>query len=111
MTASTRSAASLLPAVDHIQNLLEDWRQSIPLPYRPLESLQRSVLADLGTKEIAMRTNFYYFHLVIAIERMKIHLCPERKTLENSLRTLLTAARTIVELTRFIDVEPYTPVL
>ncbi|KAE8337782.1 hypothetical protein BDV24DRAFT_166916 [Aspergillus arachidicola] len=110
VTASTRSAASLLPAVNHIQKLLEDWRQSIPPAYRPRETLQRSVLTDMGTREIVIRTHFYYFHLVMALERMKLHLSSERRTTEDSLRTLLNAAGTVVELTRFIDVEPYTPV-
>ncbi|EHK22926.1 uncharacterized protein TRIVIDRAFT_4969, partial [Trichoderma virens Gv29-8] len=110
VTASAQSAESLLPAVSNIQKLLDDWRQSIPPAYRPHESLQRSVLADLGIREIAIRTHFYYFHLVIALERMKLHLSSDRQTTDDSLRTLLRAARTVVELTRFIDVEPYTPV-
>ncbi|GKZ51372.1 hypothetical protein AbraIFM66951_005519 [Aspergillus brasiliensis] len=110
VTASTQSAASLLPAINQIKNMLEDWRQSIPLAYRPREALQRTVFTELGTKEIAIRTHFYYLHLVIALERMKLHLSSEKHTTDESLRTLLSAARTVVELTRFIDVEPYTPV-
>jgi hypothetical protein len=111
VTASTQPAASLLPAVKHVKKLLEDWRQSIPPAYRPQNTLQRSVLTDLGTKEIAIRTHFYYFHLVIALERMELHLSSGGRTLNESMRNLLSAARTVVELTRFIDVEPYTPVL
>jgi hypothetical protein len=111
VTASTQPAASLLLAVDHIQRLLEDWRQSIPLIYRPREVPQRPFLADMGIKEITIRTHFYYFHLIIALERMRLHLSPDKQKADDSLQTMLNAATTVVELTRFIDVEPYTPVL
>ncbi|KAF3392675.1 hypothetical protein F1880_008625 [Penicillium rolfsii] len=110
VTASTQPAASLLQAVDRIEKSLEDWRQLIPPIYRPGEVQQRSILANIRMKEIVIRTHFYYFHFVIAIERMKLHLTPQRHKADESLRTLLKAAKTIVELTSFIDVEPYTPV-
>ncbi|CAG8947778.1 unnamed protein product [Penicillium salamii] len=110
VTASTKSPESLLPSVNLVETKLEDWRQSIPPIFRPGETLQRSVLADPHTKEIAIRTQFYYFHLVIALQRMKVHLSSEKQKTDEYLRTLLNAARQIVDLTRFIDVEPYTPV-
>ncbi|CAG8327954.1 unnamed protein product [Penicillium salamii] len=110
VTASTKSPDSLLPSVNLVETMLEDWRQSIPPIFRPGETLQRSVLADPHTKEIAIRTQFYYFHLVIALQRMKVHLSSEKQKTDEYLRTLLNAARQIVDLTRFIDVEPYTPV-
>ncbi|CAG8104872.1 unnamed protein product [Penicillium salamii] len=110
VTASTKSPDSLLPSVNLVETILEDWRQSIPPIFRPGGTLQRSVLADPHTKEIAIRTQFYYFHLVIALQRMKVHLSSEKQKTDEYLRTLLNAARQIVDLTRFIDVEPYTPV-
>ncbi|KAJ5354050.1 hypothetical protein N7541_006614 [Penicillium brevicompactum] len=110
VNASTQPTASLLLAVDHIHKLLEGWRQSIPLVYRPGEVLQRLSFADMSTKEIAIRTHFYYFHLIIALERMRLHHSRGRQTADNSLQTMLKAATTVAELTRFIDVEPYTPV-
>ncbi|KAJ5197705.1 hypothetical protein N7449_008184 [Penicillium cf. viridicatum] len=110
VTASTQPAASLLLAVDHTHRQLEDWRQSIPLIHRPREVLQRPFLADMGIKEIIIRTHFYYFHLIIALERMSLHLSPVKQKADDSLHTMLNAATTVVELTRFIDVEPYTPV-
>lgn len=111
VNASNQPTASLLLAVDHIHKLLEGWRQSIPLVYRPGEVLQRLSFADMSTKEIAIRTHFYYFHLIIALERMRLHHSRDRQTADNSLETMLKAATTVAELTRFIDVEPYTPVL
>ncbi|OLN89025.1 putative transcriptional regulatory protein C530.05-like protein 10 [Colletotrichum chlorophyti] len=111
VTASTRDKASLLTAIGRIRGMLDQWRQSIPQDFRPKEPLNRHRLADPHSKQAALSTQCYYFHLVIALERMSLQL-EEKGGLrqQDSRKELLQAARTIIELTRFIDVEPYTPI-
>lgn len=58
-----------------------------------------------------MRTHYYYYHVVIALERLTLHISHDIARSENSMRALLHTAREVINLTRYIDVEPYTPVL
>jgi len=112
LTASTRAAGSQLIVIDHVRNILEQWRESIPVEFRPQQPLHRPHLVDPKTKQVALSTQYYYYHLVIALERLTLHLGGENGTKrQESKRKLLGAARTVIELTRFIDVEPYTPIL
>ncbi|KAJ9156664.1 Fungal specific transcription factor [Pleurostoma richardsiae] len=111
LTASTRPAGSQLIVIDHVRNILEQWRESIPVEFRPQQPLHRPHLVDPKTKQVALSTQYYYYHLVIALERLTLHLGGENGTKrQESKRKLLGAARTVIELTRFIDVEPYTPI-
>ncbi|KAL4920594.1 hypothetical protein BDW62DRAFT_215853 [Aspergillus aurantiobrunneus] len=109
-SASTQSDDTILAAVDHVHSLLEEWRLSIPVDFRPKEPLQRRRLIDGASKEIALRTHYYYHHLVIALERLTLHVSRVIVRSENSMRSLLNTAREVINLTRYIDVEPYTPV-
>jgi signal transduction histidine kinase len=102
---------ALLASVDHVHTLLEEWRQSIPLDFRPKEPSQRRRLSNGASKEIALRTHYYYYHLVIALSRLTLHVSHDVARSENAMRGLLETARSIIDLTRFIDVEPYTPTL
>lgn len=106
----TISANVQLAAIDRVQELLEDWRMSIPLQFRPREAHRGFIFRDSRSKYLAIQTHYYYYHLVIALERLTLHLDREVNRQE-SKRHLLNAARGVIELTRFIDVEPYTPIL
>lgn len=112
VSASTRPAASQLTAVKNVRTSLEKWRMMVPVDYRPLEPLNSTNLVNPKTKRIALSTQYYYYHLVIAIERLSIRLgSDDEASLEECHSRLVQAAKTVIELTRFIDVEPYTPIL
>lgn len=112
VSASTRTAASQLAALVNARTSLEKWRMLVPVAFRPLEALDSTHLMDPKTKRIALSTQYYYYHIVIAIERLSIRLGGDEETLlEERHSRLVQAARTVIELTRFIDVEPYTPIL
>lgn len=112
VSASTRPAASQLAAVQNVRTSLEKWRMLVPVDYRPLEPLNSTNLVDPKTKRIALSTQYYYYHLVIALERLSIRLGSDQGTSPEECHTrLVRAAKTVIELTRFIDVEPYTPIL
>ncbi|KAL4965485.1 transcription factor domain-containing protein [Aspergillus stella-maris] len=110
ISASTQSETVILIAIDHVCELLEEWRLSIPIEFRPREPIQRRCLNDGASKEIALRTHYYYCHLSIALERLTLHVSRDIARSENSMRSLLNTAKQIIDLMRYIDVEPYTPV-
>lgn len=99
-----------LTAIDRIRELLEDWRTTIPAQFRPHEAHRGSIFRDLKSRNVAIQTNYYYYHLVIALERLTIHL-DRQGDRQDSRRQLMNAARAVIELTKYIDVEAYTPVL
>ncbi|KAF5517771.1 hypothetical protein CGCA056_v011005 [Colletotrichum aenigma] len=111
ITALTRDTQILLSAISRVRGMLEGWRQSVPVDFRPKEQLNKQRLTGPRTKQIALSTQLYYFHSVIALERMSLQLDADGgQRQQESRKDLLQAARTVIELTRYIDVEPYTPV-
>ncbi|KAL4783737.1 fungal-specific transcription factor domain-containing protein [Aspergillus varians] len=110
ISASTQTDDTTIAAVDHVHALLEEWRLSIPPDFRPKEPIQRRRLIDGASKEIALRTHYYYYHVIIALERLTLHVSRDMARSDNSMRNLLNTAREVINLTRYIDVEPYTPV-
>lgn len=112
VSASTCPAASQLTALHNVRTSLEKWRMLVPVEFRPLEPLNSTRLVDPKTKKIALSTQYYYYHLVIAIERLSLRLGSEQGVHPEECHSrLVQAAKTVIELTRFIDVEPYTPIL
>lgn len=112
VSASTCPAASQITALDNVRTILDKWRMSVPIDFRPLEPLSSTHLVDPNTKHVALLTQYNYYHLVIAIERLSIRLGSDQGTLPEQCHSrLVQAAKTVIELTRFIDIEPYTPTL
>jgi hypothetical protein len=112
VTASKEPAHARLAAIDQIHKLLEEWRQSVPAEFRPRERIQSARLANSSTKQVVLRTHFYYYNLVIALERLTLHIDSERGSRwEASKLSLQNAARIVLELTQLIEVASYTPVL
>jgi hypothetical protein len=61
---------------------------------------------------VALQTHYLYYNLTFAVKRLSIHVDPEGKLdHEDSKWGLMNAARTVIELVSFIDIEPYMPVL
>ncbi|KAH6646395.1 hypothetical protein BKA67DRAFT_584174 [Truncatella angustata] len=111
LTASSKPAPSQLLVVDQVQTSLEQWRQSVPIQFRPQEAVHIPSFTDPKTKQAALSTHYYYYHLLMALERLTLHLEEGRGTRQQtSQRKLMKAAQAVIELTRFIEIEPYTPV-
>lgn len=111
------SAISMTPkliheSIEHLLADLEQWRVSIPDDFRPGKMLIASKFSDRTWLSSTLRLHFQYHSLVIALSRLTLSLNlgeSSRATME-SRRALLNAARMIVDLTRYIEVEAYTPI-
>jgi hypothetical protein len=112
MSAALRSKESYLGAIQDVRRILEDWRLWVPVGFRPQGPLECSQFSSPSTKLIAIQTQYLYYNLVIALERLTLHVDPdESSSREDSKRNLMNAARTVIELIRFIDIQPYVPIL
>lgn len=113
VSARRQSQGSYLKAIDHVYQRLEDWRLSIPDGFRPGETFHHlSMLAGSGIKLVAVQTQYLYFSMRVVLERLVMRVASQQDVRrENSKLYLMWAARTIIELTRHIDIEPHVPIL
>ncbi len=92
--------------------MLEEWRLSVPVEFRPKEVLQLYQFVRPSTKLIAIQTQYLYYNLIISLERLTLHVNPnESLSREDSKWNLLSAARDVIELIQFIEIEPHMPIL
>jgi len=112
VTATMNSAEERFLQMDRINDELESWLRSIPDNLRPGSSLQQHRSSPLHMQEMALKIHFAYYNLRICISRMTLHLCPNgasQRRSENNKRLLMTA-RSIIESTYMIAMNPFTPV-
>jgi len=89
---------------------------SIPETIRPGTAFWERILPGPLMTPVALWTHYLYYGLLLALSRAKLHL--ESRSEEASSQTrqqetkkiIMRTSRSILELTRFVDVEPYTPV-
>ncbi|KAG6036177.1 hypothetical protein E4U41_005754 [Claviceps citrina] len=112
VSARRQSHDSYLRAIDHVYRRLEEWRRSVPDGFRPGETFQHlSMLAGSGIKLVAVQTQYLYFSMRVVLERLVMRVASQQDVRrENSKHYLMWAARTIIELTRHIDIEPHVPI-
>lgn len=85
---------------------------SIPETFRPREFFQIKHFPDHVSMAVAVRIRFHYESIVIALSRITLHLEGETFTTRRSAskNRLIHAARTVIELTRYIDTEAHAPI-
>ncbi|PVH91671.1 hypothetical protein DM02DRAFT_663725 [Periconia macrospinosa] len=112
VTATLNSAEECFLQMDRINDELQSWLSSIPDSLRPGSSLQQHRSRPLYMQEMALRIHFAYYNLKICISRMTLHLCPNEGSPRRSENTkcLLMTARSIIESTYMIAMNPFTPV-
>ncbi|GJC90080.1 putative transcriptional regulatory protein C530.05 [Colletotrichum liriopes] len=112
VSASLQSGESARRAMDHARRLLEDWRQSVPVAFRPGRGGQPQLHARPVTKLVVLQTQYSYYNVAIALDRLSLHLGQgETPSRERAKHDLMLAARSIAELTRLIDIAPHVSIL
>lgn len=61
---------------------------------------------------IVIQTHYLYYNLVFPVGRLSLHVDPDEKMdREESKWNLMNAARAVIELLQFIEIQPHMPVL
>lgn len=110
---ATLVAADVTQASINTFNIeLEHWRSSIPEEFRPGNSSDVLKFSDSTLMAVTVRVHYHYYSVVIALSRLSLNVQHEGSShsVTESKKALLNAARVIVELTRYIDIEGYTPI-
>ncbi|GKT96885.1 fungal specific transcription factor [Colletotrichum tofieldiae] len=115
VSGSLKTRTQYQAALDRIQGLAERWRMSIPKDFRPGMPYMHHGSLNPGTRMAFIQTSYNYYALTIALDRLALHIeenQPGREMIrEEHKRRLMNTARAVVELTRYIDVDSYTPIL
>jgi hypothetical protein len=113
VSATMNSLESYYSAINQIEGRLERWRVAIPETFRPGLHPQFATFSDPATKMPAIYTHFRYYSLVIALARLTLYLSANESSprTEENKRTLMRAARMVIELIQFVDTAPHTPIL
>jgi hypothetical protein len=98
--------------LDRIKHDLESWKDSIPIELRPGSPIKTYRMSCPYMQELALRIHFAYYNLQICMSRVSLHIGPQGASARRSDSSmgLLLAARSIIEATPFIPMEPFTPV-
>lgn len=112
ISATLNTQEAYYEKLDAITDLLERWRLSIPLAFRPGEAFHARSFRSSCETLVALTTHFYYHDASISLCRLTLHVGKNQdgpRQIE-SKTILMRSARSIIELLRHIDIEPYTPV-
>jgi hypothetical protein len=112
ISATLNSEEEQFLHIDRINHELQCWRDSVPERLRPGSSLQQHRLRDPHVQEQAFRLAFAYYNLCICISRLVLHICKDENSVRRieSKNCLLTTARSIIESTPYMAIDPITPV-
>ncbi|KAK0620623.1 hypothetical protein B0T14DRAFT_234895 [Immersiella caudata] len=106
VSASLKSKEGLRSAIPNIMRMLENWRLSVPLKFRPQEPIQIQQDATPSTKRVFLETQYHYLNLLIAIDRLSLQVeaegSPEREKVKFRL---MRSARTVIELTHLVELD------
>ncbi|RAK80024.1 fungal specific transcription factor domain-containing protein [Aspergillus fijiensis CBS 313.89] len=99
--------------VNSLRSELESWRLAIPSRFRPGEVPKPRLLREPLALKIALLTHYLYFHALLTLSWTILHVGTARVAASQQdvlKRELLRTARSVLELTAFIEVAPSTPV-
>lgn len=107
-----------LATIAQLSAELDAWRRSLPdTGFRPGGLVRPHEVAGARARAVALTTHYLYYSMQLSLWRTALlHLpvspdpsAPSRR--ESSMKTVLDAARSILDLTALIEVEPYTSTL
>ncbi|KAK9770372.1 hypothetical protein AB5N19_13960 [Seiridium cardinale] len=108
VSATMKSTEQYFVAIDEIKSDLDRWTNSIPAKFRPGMPFNPG---NTRTTFIFLRLHYMYHALVIALCRLELHIAVDQGTarMNNTRKLLMNTARTVIHLTTFIELKPYTP--
>lgn len=99
-------------ALDASNSDLEHWKMSIPEQFRPGSPSHQLNVLDSKTMALTLRLHYNYYSAVIASTRLGLSI-PEREStrpIAELKEVLLGACSTVIGLTKYIDIAPYSPI-
>lgn len=109
-SATLDTPLQYMMAIDSMRDSLRHWSELIPEKFRPNMPF---CIADACTTFMLLRMHYMYYALIMAICRLELHLeatvTNSRERFEDAKKGLVGAARTVIQLTTYLDIRPYMP--
>jgi hypothetical protein len=114
ITSLNQSASEYVIKGQGLLKELESWRLSIPERFRAGVSLKTRLLREPLAQRVALMTHYMYFHALLTLSWSLLHssankVGPIQEQLDLK-RSMMRTARSVLELTKFIEVAPSTPI-
>lgn len=111
VSATLNTEETYRVAIDFVTDELSAWRDSIPEPFRPGLPFQNRTFGSPCSTDVKIKLHFHYHSALIAVARLELMLGSDTSGYRKneSKKVLIQSARSIIELTRYIDTEGYTP--
>ncbi|KAF2463578.1 uncharacterized protein BDR25DRAFT_297660 [Lindgomyces ingoldianus] len=96
--------------IDRLRDELECWRMSIPPPFRPGQGFRNHHHFQTAQMvNIYIRFHYGYHNTMLHLNRAALHLRHPDTDLSKTVSDIMRTTRSILEMTKCIDVQPYTP--
>jgi hypothetical protein len=95
--------------IHNLKSELGVWAKAIPAELRPGQPIRRytqtTQMIDIG-----IRLHYLYHGTMLHLDRTALQLEDEPSARSDLVNGIMGTARTVLELTRFIEIQPYTPI-
>ncbi|KAF2267151.1 hypothetical protein CC78DRAFT_434544, partial [Lojkania enalia] len=92
-----------------LKNELEAWRETIPPPLQPGSLIRPYGIQTPQLMDICIRLRYAHLITTLHLQRASLHLEDSNSGSSEAMEDVMHTARTVLELTKHIDIEPYTP--
>lgn len=105
-----RPTAYYIATVQSLKSELEVWAGTIPHEIRPGQPIRpHTIQASQMMMDISIRLHYLYHGTSLHLDRTALQLEQDPQIRSEAASGVMRTARTILELTKYIDVQPYTP--
>ncbi|ETS73188.1 hypothetical protein PFICI_15133 [Pestalotiopsis fici W106-1] len=108
VSATMKTTEQYFAAIDAIKSDLSRWNYSIPAKFRPGMPFH----SGNGWETLSfLRIHYMYHALNISLCRLELHVGVDQSTqrMNDTRKQLMNTARTVLDLTTFIELKPSTP--
>ncbi|KAJ5663312.1 hypothetical protein N7507_004043 [Penicillium longicatenatum] len=113
ISSTNQPVADYSAKVQVLLQQLEAWRLSSPMRFRAGEQLKPRLLREPLAQTVALMTHYLYLNALLTLSWTLLHSSAARLRTNQQLelkRELMRTARSVLELTKYIDVAPSTPI-
>ncbi|CAO2657982.1 Nn.00g072420.m01.CDS01 [Neocucurbitaria sp. VM-36] len=95
--------------IRNLKSELEAWRVTVPLPLQPGHPIRQHAILTPQLMDVRIRSHYLYHGTTLHLDRTKLQFAKEENERSEIVTDIMKTARTVLELTKYIDVQPYTP--
>ncbi|KAF2021679.1 hypothetical protein BU24DRAFT_417317 [Aaosphaeria arxii CBS 175.79] len=109
VSARGRTQRYYLDVVRRLKSELENWRASIPLNLQPGQPIRPHCIPTTLAMNICVKLHLLYYTTMLHLNRVLLQLEDQPTNESEAVASVMRTARSILDVTQFIEVQPYTP--